>query len=51
MRSMTILLVGIIIVSANPYIMHNQPGSIGSRVVVGAATGAMFAAGIAMFRV
>jgi Mn2+/Fe2+ NRAMP family transporter len=43
------LLVGIIVVSADPYIMHNQPSSIGSRVVVGLTTAAMFAAGIAMF--
>ena len=43
------LLVGILIVSADPYIMHNQPSSIGSRIVVGLTTIAMFAAGVAMF--
>ena len=43
------LLVGIIIVSADPVIMHNQPSSIGSRVLVGATTLAMFGAGVAMF--
>jgi Mn2+/Fe2+ NRAMP family transporter len=43
------LLVGIIVVSADREIMHNQPSSHLSRIVVGATTLAMFGAGIAMF--
>lgn len=43
------LLVGIMVVAADPYIMHNQPSSMGSRVIVGVTTVAMFVAGIAMF--
>ena len=43
------LLVGILIVSADRDIMHNQPSSRWSQMVVGFTTVAMFAAGIAMF--
>jgi Mn2+/Fe2+ NRAMP family transporter len=43
------LLIGIIAVSADREIMHNQPSSHLSRIVVGATTVAMFGAGIAMF--
>ncbi len=43
------LLVGILIVSTDREIMHNQPSSRLSQIVVGATTLAMFAAGIAMF--
>ena len=43
------LLVGILIVSNDRDIMHNQPSSRWSQMVVGFTTVAMFAAGIAMF--
>ncbi len=43
------LLLGILIVSADPYVTNNQPSSIASRIVVGFTMVAMFAAGIAMF--
>ena len=43
------LLVGILFVSSDREIMHNQPSSAASRVVVGVTTLAMFGAGIAMF--
>jgi Mn2+/Fe2+ NRAMP family transporter len=43
------LLVGILLVAVDPYIMHNQPSSMRSRLVVGFTAVAMFAAGIAMF--
>ena len=43
------LLVGILLVASDPYVMFNQTSSLLSRVVVGATTVAMFAAGIAMF--
>ncbi|MGZ7078901.1 MAG: NRAMP family divalent metal transporter [Thermoanaerobaculia bacterium] len=43
------LLLGILIISADPYITNNQPSSRASRIVVGFTTIAMFAAGIAMF--
>lgn len=43
------LLVGILIVSSDQQIMHNQPSSAASRLVVGVTTLAMFGAGIAMF--
>jgi NRAMP (natural resistance-associated macrophage protein)-like metal ion transporter len=43
------LLVGIVYVASNRAVMHDQPSSILSRVVVGIVAGAMFAAAIAMF--
>ncbi len=43
------LLVGILIVSTDRDIMHNQPSSRWSQIVVGVTIVAMFAAGIAMF--
>jgi Mn2+/Fe2+ NRAMP family transporter len=43
------LLVGILIVSRDREIMHNQPSSRWTQMVVGFTTVAMFAAGIAMF--
>jgi Mn2+/Fe2+ NRAMP family transporter len=43
------LLVGILLVAVDPYIMHNQPSSMRSRLVVGFTAVAMFAAGITMF--
>ena len=43
------LLVGILIVSNDREIMHNQPSSRPTQIVVGVTTVAMFAAGIAMF--
>ena len=43
------LLVGILAVSSDREIMHNQPSSPASRLLVGMTTVAMFAAGIAMF--
>ncbi len=43
------LLVGILIVSADPIIMYNQCSSTLGRIVVGITAVAMFAAGIAMF--
>jgi Mn2+/Fe2+ NRAMP family transporter len=43
------LLVGILMVSRDRDIMHNQPSSRPTQIVVGATTVAMFAAGIAMF--
>lgn len=43
------LLVGILVVSADREIMHNQPSSNFSRIVVGVTTAAMFVAGAAMF--
>jgi len=43
------LLVGILVVSSDPKIMHNQPSSTASRLLVGFTTLAMFGAGIAMF--
>ena len=43
------LLVGILVVSSDRRIMHDQPSSVASRLVVGFTTLAMFAAGIAMF--
>jgi Mn2+/Fe2+ NRAMP family transporter len=43
------LLVGILVVSRDREIMHNQPSSRWTQMVVGFTTVAMFAAGIAMF--
>ena len=43
------LLIGILLVAVDPSIMHNQPSSMLSRLVVGFTAVAMFAAGIAMF--
>ena len=43
------LLVGILVVSNDREIMHNQPSSRPTQIVVGVTTAAMFAAGIAMF--
>jgi len=43
------LLIGILIVSNDREIMHNQPSSRASQIIVGATTVAMFIAGIAMF--
>ena len=43
------LLVGILLVSRDPYIMYNQCSSRTSQVIVGITTVAMFVAGIAMF--
>lgn len=43
------LLVGILLVSNDKEIMHNQPSSRWTQIVVGVTTVAMFAAGIAMF--
>jgi len=43
------LLLGILIVSRDREIMHNQPSSRASQIVVGVTTVAMFIAGIAMF--
>jgi Mn2+/Fe2+ NRAMP family transporter len=43
------LLLGILIVSADPIIMYNQCSSILGRWIVGITTAAMFIAGIAMF--
>ena len=43
------LLVGILIISNDREIMHNQPSSRPTQAVVGVTTVAMFAAGIAMF--
>ncbi len=43
------LLAGILVVSADREIMHNQPSSMTSQIVVGVTTLAMFGAGIAMF--
>jgi Mn2+/Fe2+ NRAMP family transporter len=43
------LLVGILIVSNDREIMHNQPSSRWTQIVVGFTTIAMFAAGVAMF--
>jgi NRAMP (natural resistance-associated macrophage protein)-like metal ion transporter len=43
------LLVGILLVASDRTIMHDQPSSVLSRVVVGATTVAMFAAAAGMF--
>ena len=43
------LLIGILMVSRDREIMHNQPSSRSTQIIVGATAVAMFAAGIAMF--
>lgn len=43
------LLVGILLVASDRILMHNQPSSMLSRIVVGITTLAMFAAAIALF--
>jgi Mn2+/Fe2+ NRAMP family transporter len=43
------LLVGILMISRDREIMHNQPSSRTTQIIVGFTTLAMFAAGIAMF--